>query len=104
MSNASDGIVLSHLSKSYGEVEAVRSIDLDVDLATLRGLAGVVGVERRGAGVILTCDDAEAALRALLDRFPSVADLEVRGAGLEDAFFALTAHGTAANHELHEVK
>jgi ABC-2 type transport system ATP-binding protein len=41
--------------------------------------------------VILTCAEAETALRGLLDRFPSAADVEVRGAGLEDAFLALTA-------------
>ena len=51
----------------------------------------MISVERRGDVVILTCSDAEAALRALLDRLPSAPDVEVRGAGLEEAFFALTA-------------
>ena len=41
--------------------------------------------------MILTSSAAETALRGLLDRFPAAADVEVRGAGLEDAFLALTA-------------
>jgi ABC-2 type transport system ATP-binding protein len=82
-----------------GEIKArvggrtIRATLPDADLDTLRALPGVVGAERRGDAVILTCVEAEAALRALLDRFPSAADVEVRGAGLEDAFLALTADG-----------
>jgi ABC-2 type transport system ATP-binding protein len=74
-------------------------------LTTLRALQGVIAADRRGDAVILTCSDAEAALRALLDRFPSVPDLEVRGAGLEEAFFALTGDETDANDDaLQEVR
>jgi ABC-2 type transport system ATP-binding protein len=73
------------------------------DLDTLRELAGVISVEQRGDVVIFTCSDAEAALRALLHRFPSAPDVEVRGAGLEEAFFALTAAGTTDSHESPEV-
>ena len=65
---------------------------------SLRALPGVLGVERRGDAVILTSDDAEAALRGLLDEFPSAADVEVRGAGLEEAFLALTADGNGENN------
>jgi ABC-2 type transport system ATP-binding protein len=60
------------------------------DLESLRALPGVIGVERRGDAMMLTCSEAETALRGLLDRFPSAADVEVRGAALEDAFLALT--------------
>jgi ABC-2 type transport system ATP-binding protein len=80
-----------------GEIKArvggrtIRATLPDADLESLRALPGVVAAERRGDAVILTCAEAEAALRALLDRFPSAADVEVRGAGLEDAFLALTA-------------
>jgi ABC-2 type transport system ATP-binding protein len=87
-----------------GEIKArvggrtIRATLPDVDLHSLRALPGVVGAERRGDAVILTCADAEAALRALLDRFPSAADVEVRGAGLEDAFLALTADGNGDNN------
>ena len=87
-----------------GEIKArvggrtIRATLPDADLESLRALPGVVGAERRGDAVILTCAEAEAALRALLDRFPSAADVEVRGAGLEDAFLALTADGNGDNN------
>jgi ABC-2 type transport system ATP-binding protein len=61
-----------------------------VEIAVLAGLPGVVSADRRGDAVILACADAEAALRELLGRFPDIRDIEVRGAGLEDAFLALT--------------
>ena len=40
---------------------------------------------------MLTCADSDAALRALLAAYPEAADIEVRGAGLEEAFLELTA-------------
>jgi len=61
-----------------------------IDVARLAVLPGVLSADRRGDGVILACSDAEAALRALLGQFPGIRDIEVRGAGLEDAFLALT--------------
>jgi ABC-2 type transport system ATP-binding protein len=39
---------------------------------------------------VLSCADAEAALYALLGSHPGVRDIEVRGAGLEEAFLELT--------------
>jgi ABC-2 type transport system ATP-binding protein len=62
-----------------------------VELARLTALPGVTGADRRGDAVILACADAETALRGLLAEFPAARDVEVRGAGLEEAFFALTA-------------
>ena len=41
--------------------------------------------------MILTCADSDATLRALLGRFPAARDIEVLGAGIEEAFMALTA-------------
>jgi ABC-2 type transport system ATP-binding protein len=41
--------------------------------------------------VILTCADSDLTLRALLSRFPVARDIEVAGAGIEEAFMALTA-------------
>ena len=38
----------------------------------------------------LNCASSDDALRALLSRYPEARDIEVRGAGLEEAFFALT--------------
>jgi len=68
----------------------IRATLTAVDLDALRGLPGVSAVERHGAVVALTCDDSDAALRALLARFPESRDIEVAGAGLEQAFLELT--------------
>jgi ABC-2 type transport system ATP-binding protein len=59
-------------------------------LAQLATLPGVISADRHGDAVILTCSDAESALRALLAEFPAARDVEVRGADLEAAFVALT--------------
>ena len=87
-----------------GEIKArvggrtIRATLPGADLETLRVLPGVIGVERRGDAVILTSSAAETALRGLLDRFPAAADVEVRGAGLEDAFLALTAESNGEDN------
>lgn len=57
----------------------------------LETLPGVTSVERHGATVILVCADSDAAIRALLERHADVRDIEITGAGLEDAFLELTA-------------
>ena len=56
-----------------------------------RALPGVTAVERHGATVILVCTDSDAAIRALLERHPEARDIEITGAGLEEAFLELTA-------------
>jgi ABC-2 type transport system ATP-binding protein len=50
----------------------------------------VTGVERRGEAIVLHCSDSDAAIRALLDEYPAARDIEIAGAGLEQAFLALT--------------
>ena len=40
--------------------------------------------------MVLDCDDSDAAIRALLREFPAAKDIEITGAGLEQAFLALT--------------
>ena len=50
----------------------------------------MVNVERRGEAVTIRCEESDAALRELLTRYPQARDIEVRGAGLEDAFLELT--------------
>jgi ABC-2 type transport system ATP-binding protein len=63
------------------------------DSTALAVLPGVSNADQRGDAIILTCPDSpssDAALRALLLRFPEVRDIEVRGAGLEEAFLNLT--------------
>jgi ABC-2 type transport system ATP-binding protein len=54
---------------------------------------GVSGVDRLGGTVALTTSDVEATLRALLTDGVPLTDLEVRGAGLEDAVLSLTTPG-----------
>ncbi|HEY5050258.1 MAG TPA: ABC transporter ATP-binding protein, partial [Acidothermaceae bacterium] len=62
----------------------------NVPLATLSGLAGVQTAELRGESVVLHCNDSDAAIRALLRDFPAASDIEIAGAGLEEAFLLLT--------------
>ncbi|MGA7836055.1 MAG: ABC transporter ATP-binding protein [Acidimicrobiales bacterium] len=71
-----------------------------VELAALQALAGVTKAEHRGEGFVLTCSDAsssDAALRTLLNDYPAARDIEVHGAGLEEAFLDLT--GDEADEE-----
>jgi ABC-2 type transport system ATP-binding protein len=56
----------------------------------LAALAGAPTVERHGDAVTLTCNDSDATLRDLLARYPDAVDIEVLGAGLEEAFVELT--------------
>ena len=56
------------------------------------GLAGVTSVRLEGAALEILATHAEPVVLALLQRDPGLRDLEVTGAGLEDAFLALTGH------------
>ncbi|HWH93330.1 MAG TPA: ABC transporter ATP-binding protein [Baekduia sp.] len=56
----------------------------------LSALPGVTSVERRGAAVTLRCADSDAAIRALVAAYPGAGDIEISGAGLEEAFLELT--------------
>lgn len=58
-------------------------------LTDLAKLPGVTSAERRGEAVVLSCSDSDHALRALLGGYPAARDVEVRGAGLEEAFLQL---------------
>jgi ABC-2 type transport system ATP-binding protein len=68
----------------------------DVAASSLAALPGVASADRRGEAIVLSCLDSDAALRALLAAFPDVHDIEVRGAGLEEAFLELIAADTEA--------
>lgn len=74
----------------------IRATLPDVPREDLAALPGVTGVERRGGSVVLRCADSDAALHELLRRWPATRDIEVRGAGLEEAFVELTGIGDAA--------
>ncbi|HWK18025.1 MAG TPA: ABC transporter ATP-binding protein [Solirubrobacteraceae bacterium] len=71
-------------------VRTIRASLPGVEASRLAELAGVNGAERHGEAVILTCSESDAAIRALLGQYPTARDIEITGAGLEDAFLQLT--------------
>jgi ABC-2 type transport system ATP-binding protein len=74
------------------------------DITQFAGLPGVTSAERHGEAVTLSCADSDQALRALLGRFPGAHDIEVLGAGIEEAFLALTAGGNDEPSQAQEVR
>jgi ABC-2 type transport system ATP-binding protein len=72
-------------------LRTIRATLPGADVAELRVLPGVTNVDTRGEGVILNCSDSDVALRALLAAHADARDIEVTGAGLEEAFVQLTA-------------
>ena len=75
-------------------MKTIRAVIPDVDLGALTRLPGVSSADRRGEAVLLTCTDSDTALRRLLADYPVARDIEVRGAGLEEAFLELTGDQT----------
>ena len=73
----------------------IRATLPETDLNDLGALPGVASAERRGEAVILRCSDSDTAIRALLSSYPAARDIEIAGAGLEEAFLELTAEGRA---------
>jgi ABC-2 type transport system ATP-binding protein len=68
----------------------VRFVTDDPDEVLFDQLEGVTDVVVRGIGVTLNSLDADATVKALVHHGVAFSDLEVTGAGLEDAFVALT--------------
>ena len=79
--------------KGLVRTRTIRATLPDADEAELASLDGVAQVERHGDVVVLSCSDSDRAIRALLERFPEARDIEIAGAGLEDAFLLLTGDG-----------
>jgi ABC-2 type transport system ATP-binding protein len=77
--------------KARATSRVIRATMADADLASLRGLPGVVSAERHGGTAVLSCSDADSALYALLGTYRGLRDIEVGGGSLEDAFLELTA-------------
>lgn len=71
-------------------LHTIRATLPNVPINTLAALSGVQSAELRGEAVILHCTDSDAAIRALLRDFPAASDIEIAGAGLEEAFLLLT--------------
>jgi ABC-2 type transport system ATP-binding protein len=77
--------------KAQVGTRTIRATLPDATIAELSALPGVASAERRGEAVVLRCSDSDRAIAALLARFPSACDIEITGAGLEDAFLELTS-------------
>lgn len=71
-------------------LRTIRATLPGADPAALAALAGVKSADRRGEAVVLHCADSDAAIRALLSGYPAVRDIEITGAGLEQAFLQIT--------------
>jgi ABC-2 type transport system ATP-binding protein len=76
--------------KAIVGTRTIRATLPDVPLEALEQLPGVTRTERHGEAVVLASSDSDASLRRLLERYPEARDIEVRGAGLEEAFLQLT--------------
>jgi ABC-2 type transport system ATP-binding protein len=76
--------------KAMVQSRTIRATLPGVPAATLADLPGVAAAERHGDAVALVCSDSDAAVRALIARFSTVRDVEITGAGLEEAFMQLT--------------
>jgi len=61
-----------------------------LDLAAIEAWPDVTAAARAGTQVSITTTDAEAVVRRLLAAYPALGDLEVRRAGLSEAFAELT--------------
>jgi len=77
--------------KSRVGTKTIRATLPGVEASGLSELPGVISADRHGEAIILVCSDSDQALRALLGRYEQARDIEVTGAGLEDAFLQLTA-------------
>src|SRR5579862_333087 len=76
--------------KALVGTRTIRATLADAPLESLERLDGVTHAERHGESIVLSCSDSDIAIRALLAAFPDVRDIEIRGAGLEEAFIQLT--------------
>ena len=69
----------------------IRATLPDVEPSELAALPGVESADRHGEAIAMVCSDSDQAIRALLQSHPEARDIEIVGAGLEDAFVRLTA-------------
>lgn len=71
-------------------VRTIRATLPGADPVALAATAGVSSVDQRGDSITLTCSDSDLAIRALLADHTDLRDIEISGAGLEEAFLKLT--------------
>ena len=74
----------------------IRATLPEVDPSELARLPGASTAERHGEAVVIVCADSDAAIRALLARYPHVRDIEIAQAGMEEAFLELTSDSSPA--------
>jgi ABC-2 type transport system ATP-binding protein len=79
-----------HEIKALAASRQVRCVT-SVPSREILAMPGVTSVRQDGTALEILAADAEGLARALLVRDPLLTGLEVRGAGLEDAFLALTS-------------
>ena len=79
--------------KAMVGLRTIRATLPGADLAALARLPGVSSADGRGEAIVLRCTDSDAAVRALLQAYPDARDLEITGAGFEEAFMELTRGG-----------
>jgi ABC-2 type transport system ATP-binding protein len=75
--------------RSRVQVRSVRCRS-QLDVKQVAAWPGVRSAVRQGQGLQLACDEVEAVVRRLLEADPQLSALEVRPAGLEEAFRDLT--------------
>jgi ABC-2 type transport system ATP-binding protein len=83
--------------KAMVGTRTIRATLPGIDLERLGDLPGVTHVERRGEAVVLDCSDSDRAIRALLEQHSDAKDIEISGAGLEQAFLRLTVDAEEAD-------
>jgi ABC-2 type transport system ATP-binding protein len=81
--------------KAMVGARTIRATLPGADFGALRALPGVTEVEPQGDAVVLRCANSDDALRAFLPAYPHARDIEVRSAGLEEAFLQLTGDDAA---------
>ncbi|MEV6626510.1 ABC transporter ATP-binding protein [Amycolatopsis sp. NPDC051106] len=89
-----DGPVAEVRAAVSGRV--LKAVVPDATETDLARLPGVTTVQLRAGRAELACADSDAAIRALLAKYPRAADIEITALGLEEAFLALTAEEVAA--------
>ncbi|MET0326399.1 MAG: ABC transporter ATP-binding protein [Ilumatobacteraceae bacterium] len=92
-----DGSTTEIKARAGGRV--IRATLPDVPIEALGATPGVTRAERHGDSVELVCADSDRAIRAVLQHHPDARDIEIRGAGLEEAFLELTTdHADLIDH------
>jgi ABC-2 type transport system ATP-binding protein len=81
-------------------MRTIRATLPDVADTALAALPGAAAADRGGAAVALTSSDSDRALRSLLRAHPGARDIEITGAGLEEAFLEITGRDDPDEEEV----